>query len=263
MQAVADAETDRVRHADRERSRDADLDRSGDADRERSRHVDLDRSRGADLDRSRDADRSRRAILDAAETLFAERGFESVSLQDIGDAAGLSRGTPGYHFGAKHDLYVTVLERVFADREDATKRAFEAVRAWCDSPRPGPLRGPLTRAIESYMSFLLARPAFVSLVVREELRGGEGLRLAQHEGAAMREALAAVRAVARTRSLRRFDVDDAVLVLVSLTFSPLSQRSTFMAALARDLTDPVVRARHVRLVVQLMLDLLGVPDSGS
>jgi TetR/AcrR family transcriptional regulator len=210
-----------------------------------------------DRPRIRDADRSRNAILAAAETLFAERGFDAVSLQEIGDAAALSRGTPSYFFGSKQDLYVAVLERVFADREEATTRAFEPVRAWCESARAGSLRQPLSRTIESYMSFLLARPAFVRLIVREELRGGEGLRLAQREATAMREALAAVRAVARKRSLRSFDVDDAVLVLVSLTFSPLSQQSTFMAALGRDLRDATVRRRHIRLVVGQMLQLLG------
>lgn len=213
--------------------------------------------------RIRDADRSRGSILDAAERLFAERGFEAVSLQQIGDAAGLSRGTPGYFFGSKQDLYVAVLKRVFADREEASTRAFAPVRAWCESARAGSLRGPLTHAIESYMSFLLARPAFVRLVVREELRGGEGLRLAGRESSAMREALAAVRTVARKRSLRRFDVDDAVLVLVSLTFSPLSQQSTFMLALARNLGDAAVRRRHVRLVVQQMLYLLGAPNASA
>src|SRR5436305_2406551 len=176
----------------------------------------------ADKPRIRDADRSRKAILAAAETLFAERGFEDVSLQEIGDAAGLSRGTPNYFFGSKQDLYVAVLERVFADREEATVRAFAPVKAWCETARAGSLRRPLARAIESYMSFLLARPAFVRLIEREELRGGEGL--AQRESTAMREALAAVRAVAGKRALRRFDVDDAVLVLVSLTYSPLSQQ---------------------------------------
>jgi TetR/AcrR family transcriptional regulator len=213
--------------------------------------------------RIRDADRSRTAILDAAEALFAERGFEAVSLQEIGGAAGLSRATPNYFFGSKQDLYVAVLERVFADREQATRRAFAPVRAWCESARAGSLRGPLTRAIESYMSFLLARPAFVSLVVREELRGGEGLRLAQRNATAMRDALAAVRVVARKRSLRLFDVDDAVLVLVSLTFSPLSQQSTFMAALGRDLSDASVRRRHVGLVVEQMLQLLGARPTRS
>ena len=213
-----------------------------------------------DRPRIRDADRSRKAILAAAETLFAERGFDAVSLQEIGAAAALSRGTPNYFFGSKQDLYVAVLERVFADREEATTRAFEPVRAWCESARAGSLRQPLSRAIESYMSFLLARPAFVRLIVREELRGGEGLRLAQREATAMREALAAVRAVARKRSLRSFDVDDAVLVLVSLTFSPLSQQSTLMAALGRDLRDATVRRQHIRLVVGQMLQLLGAPS---
>lgn len=182
-----------------------------------------------------------------------------MSLQEIGDAAGLSRGTPNYFFGSKQDLYVAVLERVFADREEATRRAFQPVRAWCDSTRAGSLRQPLTRAIERYLSFLLERPAFVRLIVREELRGGEGLRRAHREASAMRDALAAVRAVAGKRSLRSFDVDDAVLVLVSLTFSPLSQQSTFMAALGRDLRDAAVRRRHVRLVVGQMLQLLGAP----
>jgi TetR/AcrR family transcriptional regulator len=214
----------------------------------------------ADRPRIRDADRSRKAILAAAEALFAERGFEAVSLQEIGDAAGLSRGTPNYFFGSKQDLYVAVLERVFADREEATTRAFEPVRAWCESERAGSLRQPLTRAIESYMSFLLARPAFVRLIVREELRGGEGLRRTQREATAMHEALAAVRAIAGKRSLRSFDVDDAVLVLVSLTFSPLSQQSTFMAALGRDLRDAAVRRQHIRLVVGQMLQLLGAPN---
>lgn len=205
----------------------------------------------------RDAERSRKAILDSAEALFAERGFEVVSLHEIGAAAGLSRGTPNYFFGSKHDLYVAVLERVFADREEATRRAFESVTAWCEAAQAGSLRRPLTRAIESYMSFLLERPAFVKLIVREELRGGEGLRAAQRESTAMREALAAIRAVASKRSLHRFNVDDAVLVLVSLTFSPLSQQSTFMSALGRDLNDAAVRRRHVGLVVGQMLQLVG------
>jgi AcrR family transcriptional regulator len=213
--------------------------------------------------RIRDADRSRSAILDAAERLFAEDGFEAVSLQQIGDAAGRSRGTPSYFFGSKQDLYVAVLERVFADREEATTRAFAPVRAWCESARAGSLREPLTRAIESYMSFLLARPAFVKLIVREELRGGEGLSLAQRKASAMREALAAVRALAHERSLRCFDVDDAVLVLVSLTFSPLSQQSTFMVALARDLRDGAVRRRHVSLLVEQMLHLIGASDASE
>jgi AcrR family transcriptional regulator len=42
-----------------------------------------------------------KAILDAAEHLFAERGYEATSLQLVGDSAGVSRATPGYFFGSR------------------------------------------------------------------------------------------------------------------------------------------------------------------
>jgi TetR/AcrR family transcriptional regulator len=69
--------------------------------------------------RTRDAERSREAILDAAERLFSDRGFEGVSLQEIASDAGLSRGAPSYFFGSKDSLYEAVLERVFRERDDA------------------------------------------------------------------------------------------------------------------------------------------------
>ena len=62
-------------------------------------------------ERERNAGRSREAILDAAEQLFAERGYDATSLNDVGAAAGVSRGTPGYFFGGKQPLYRAVLER--------------------------------------------------------------------------------------------------------------------------------------------------------
>ena len=52
------------------------------------------------VEKERNATRSRAAILDAAERLFAERGYDATSLTEVGAAAGVSRGTPGYFFGS-------------------------------------------------------------------------------------------------------------------------------------------------------------------
>ena len=202
--------------------------------------------------RTRSADRSRAAILDAAEGLFAERGFAGASLGEIGARAGLSRGTPSYFYGSKERLFVAVLERVFAAREEATERAFEPLRAWAQDG-DGSLERALARAVEGYMGFLLARPTFVRLLEWEELQGGRSLRETPRHSRAVSDAFAAVRAVASRRGLRIFDVDDAVLLFVTLTFSPLTQRSTFMAALGRDLADPAALRRHVRFVVDQLL----------
>ena len=80
----------------------------------------------------RDAERSRETLLDAAEALFSQRGYDGVSLSEIAAAAGLSRGTPNYFFGSKEQLYRNVLERVFAERQAATAEAIRPVVAWCE-----------------------------------------------------------------------------------------------------------------------------------
>lgn len=51
-------------------------------------------------------------ILDAAEELFADRGFASTSLRDITTAADVNLAAVNYHFGSKLDL----LRAVFARR---------------------------------------------------------------------------------------------------------------------------------------------------
>jgi AcrR family transcriptional regulator len=212
---------------------------------------------GQEVGRTRDAERSKEAILGAAEDLFTEHGFGGVSLGEIAAAAGLSRGTPSYFFGSKARLYEAVLERVFRDREEATRLACRPLVAWAESDRGTAIRGPLAQAVRGYLEFLLHRPAFLRLVQREELAGAARLQRVPRGAAAIQEAFAAVRAVAGERGLKSFDVDDAVFLFVSLTFFPLAHRATFMAALERDPGDQAVLKRQIRLAVDQLLFLLG------
>ena len=55
---------------------------------------------------------SRRRILDAAEELFAERGFDRTSFVDIAGRSGISRGSIPWHFKNKNGLVMAVVERV-------------------------------------------------------------------------------------------------------------------------------------------------------
>jgi AcrR family transcriptional regulator len=215
--------------------------------------------------RTRDAERSREAILDAAERQFADRGFDAVSLQEIATAAGLSRGAPSYFFRSKDSLYEAVLARVFAERDAATRLAFEPVTAWAaGTGSQAALRRALQRAITGYVQFLISRPSFVRLLDWEAIGDGGRLHPADrgHDGRtrarghAMADAFRAVRAVARGRGLAPFDVDDAVLVTVALTFSLVSQRATLMSAIGRDLSDATTVRRHTRLVVDQLLHLI-------
>ncbi|MFZ5624641.1 MAG: TetR/AcrR family transcriptional regulator, partial [Gemmatimonadota bacterium] len=122
-------------------------------------------------DRERNAARTREAILDAAERLFAERGFEATSLSEVGAAAGVSRGTPGYFFGSKEELYRAVFARCFQEVREAVETGRQRALASQEPPEV-----VLAGAVGEYFDFLRARPNFIRLVEREAL--GDGRMLA-------------------------------------------------------------------------------------
>lgn len=87
--------------------------------------------------RERKKAQTRQAIIDAAERLFTERGFEAVTVEQIAEAAQVTRKTVFNHFPAKQDLaldragqYEQVLPAVVRDRPDGTS-ALDAYRALC------------------------------------------------------------------------------------------------------------------------------------
>jgi AcrR family transcriptional regulator len=61
--------------------------------------------------------RSRKALIEAATALFAERGYGETSVQAIGARAGVSRGSIFWHFGSKEGLLWAVVERAFESWE--------------------------------------------------------------------------------------------------------------------------------------------------
>src|SRR5881397_2569423 len=50
-------------------------------------------------------------ILDTAESLFMEHGFEATSLRSITAAADVNLAAVNYHFGSKEELFQAVLTR--------------------------------------------------------------------------------------------------------------------------------------------------------
>jgi AcrR family transcriptional regulator len=63
-------------------------------------------------------DRTRSAILNAAERLYADRGFGDVTLRDIVAAADVNLAAVNYHFGSKDEL----IAELFVTRSLATNR---------------------------------------------------------------------------------------------------------------------------------------------
>ena len=208
--------------------------------------------------RARDAARSRAAILDAAERLFAERGFRATTLGDIAAACGLAQGTPSYFFGTKEALHAGVLERLQATREAALRDAFAPVHAWAAGPAgdAAGLRSALGAAVGGYFRFLDANPAFARLIGWEALGGAERLAATPTHGTPVAEAFRALHAVRGARGLADFDPALASVAFVSLCFLPAAHASTFRASVGLDTAAPGFRRPYAGVVVDALMGVL-------
>ncbi|TBB21304.1 TetR/AcrR family transcriptional regulator [Rhizobium ruizarguesonis] len=73
---------------------------------------------------------TRLQIVEAADRLFYERGFEATSFADIAAVVGLSRGNFYYHFKTKDEI----LDAVIAHRLSKTKAMLDAWEAGAKAP---------------------------------------------------------------------------------------------------------------------------------
>ena len=104
-------------------------------------------SRGVRTGRSRDAAASRDALLRAAQTLFGQQGFESTTIREIGEQAGVDASLIARYFGNKADLYIAA---VVAEEAEAVPVEYEGLAHMADvmvtrTDRRGP--GPILQAI--------------------------------------------------------------------------------------------------------------------
>ncbi len=88
-----------------------------------------------------DPGQRRDQILDAANALFAERAYDEVSIEHIATSAGVTRGLVHHYFGGRKEVYIALLERLGAVREEqlpppvgrsARARVADTVSRWLD-----------------------------------------------------------------------------------------------------------------------------------
>ncbi|HOX20609.1 MAG TPA: TetR/AcrR family transcriptional regulator [Gemmatimonadales bacterium] len=191
---------------------------------------------------------TREAVLDAAERLFAERGFEATSLTDVGAAAGVSRGTPGYFFGSKADLYRAVLERCFSEVRSAVRSGRERALA-SGEPRETVLAG----VVSEYFDFITANPNFVRLIEWEALTGGRTLQDVPPHVEAAQEALAALTDEVALDAAHPEEAAQLLLSVIGLCWFPLVHSGTMLRAMGIDAADPSFLQARKRHVIDLVL----------
>lgn len=90
---------------------------------------------------------ARERVLNASEKLFAERGYQSVKVQDIAQELGMHHSSLYHHLPkgkGKEQLYIEVMERHFARHAEGIQQAIDA--------GDGNLRGQLQRVAGWFLS---------------------------------------------------------------------------------------------------------------
>lgn len=85
---------------------------------------------------ARKAEETRERILDAAEALFAKRGFDGVTVRQIMSEANADVALAYYHFKSKRDLFDAVLLRRVGTLNDLRLKALEQVEQRHADDRP-------------------------------------------------------------------------------------------------------------------------------
>jgi AcrR family transcriptional regulator len=101
---------------------------------------------------------ARRAqLVDVGRRLFAQRGYEAASVEEIAEHAGITKPVVYEHFGGKEGLYAVVVDR---EVEHIVARIVEAISE-------GSPRERLERAALTFLRYVKERPEGFTMLLRD------------------------------------------------------------------------------------------------
>ncbi|MBN1573089.1 MAG: TetR/AcrR family transcriptional regulator [Deltaproteobacteria bacterium] len=110
-----------------------------------------------------------RRILEAAISIFGEKGFDGARIDEIAKKSGVNKGMIYYYFGSKEKLHTDIIEMVF-------KKVAEIIMDNLADMNPDTLYEGISSFIETYIDFIHTNYSIVRVLVWELARGGEIIR---------------------------------------------------------------------------------------
>ena len=115
----------------------------------------------------RNPELTRRRLIKAAEKLFAKKGHNGTSIDDICQASGVNCRMIYHYFGSKDGLYMAVLESVYGRISEIATMANAESKSLAEY---------IEAIVDHYFRFLLANPEFVAILRWENASGAKGIR---------------------------------------------------------------------------------------
>jgi len=150
---------------------------------------------------------SAKRILAAAETLFAEQGFDAVSMNAIAEKAGVSKANIFHHFSSKNALYLAVLSAACKESSARLEMLEHSQGSFVER---------LAHFADGHLAAILEHSNMARLVLRDLLENGadRGRELAEQVFGSNFAKLVEIIRDGQARGELRTDVDPAMVAVM-------------------------------------------------
>ena len=208
--------------------------------------------RTAAMRKPKQPEANRARIVKAAIEEFAARGFKGASMDAIAARTHTTRALINYYFGGKEQIYLAVLEQVYAEIRHA--------ESFLDLEHLAPVQA-IRRIVEFTFDYYLSHQYFVQIVVAENQARGRHFRKSKAMRTLNRpiiDMLARVIERGQAAGAFRRDIDpvEVHMAIAALGMFNVTNQYTFGAIFQRDMgTKGNVRARR-EMAAQVILSYL-------
>jgi TetR/AcrR family transcriptional regulator len=127
---------------------------------------------GSRRGRPHDAEGAREAILNAAEQVFAEHGFDGARVDAIAETAGYNKSLLFQYFGDKLGLYVEVVKRADREMTELQVRLLAPLLAdETSASNAHALEALLATIVTALFDYLAAHPRLMRMLLWEQAEG--------------------------------------------------------------------------------------------
>jgi AcrR family transcriptional regulator len=180
------------------------------------------------------------ALLDSAERLFADLGYEGASTRRLAAEAGVNIAMLNYYFGSKEGLFRAVVERRLATfRQTLISLNEENISSW----------DKLYRCIELYVNRMVSNTHFHKLIHRElsvEQRSEMSDFITEGLLRNIEEVKRIIEEGISTKAFREVDVEMTVASIFGTQYYVLNTNSISSKMLGKDLNNPQVRSQEIK-----------------